>query len=60
MANDRYRFLVLEESLPEGTITEHRKARSKAKRPIDTKRRPPSDRAVIPTSARAGRAGRAA
>jgi hypothetical protein len=27
MANDRYCFLVLEESLPEGTIAEHRRAR---------------------------------
>jgi hypothetical protein len=39
MANDRYCFLVLEESLPEGTIAEHRKARRpKAKRPSPAKR----------------------
>jgi hypothetical protein len=38
MANDRYCFLVLEESLPEGTIAEHRKARRpKPKRPSPTK-----------------------
>ena len=50
MANDRYCFLVLEESLPEGTIAEHRKARRK--RPSPTKRRrQPTDQHVIQTSA---------
>jgi hypothetical protein len=53
MANDRYCFLVLEESLPEGTIAEHRKSRPKAKRPVPTQRqRLPTDRPVIQTSAR--------
>jgi hypothetical protein len=53
MANDRY-FLVLEESLPEGTIAEHRRARRpKSKRPSPTKRpRQPADQHVIRTSAR--------
>jgi hypothetical protein len=53
MANDRYFFLVLEESLPEGTIAEHRKARRpKPKRPSNTKRqRQPADQHVIQTSA---------
>ena len=40
MANDRYCSLVLEESLPEGTIAEHRKSRRpKPKRAAATKRR---------------------
>jgi hypothetical protein len=45
MANDRYCFLVLEESLPQGTIAEHRKARQpKPKRLSRTKRaRQPTD-----------------
>ena len=53
MANDRYGFLVLEESLPEGTIAEHRKARRpKPKRPSRTKRqRQLTDQHVIQTSA---------
>jgi hypothetical protein len=57
MANDRYCFLVLEESLPEGTIAEHRKARRpKPKRPSTTKRqRQPTDQHVIQTSARSRR-----
>jgi hypothetical protein len=52
MANDRYCFLVLEESLPEGTIAEHRKARRpKPKRPSPTERqRQPTDQHVIQTS----------
>ena len=32
MANDNRSFLVLEESMPDGTIAEHRRARPKAKR----------------------------
>jgi len=54
MANDRYCFLVLEESLPEGTIAEHRKARRpKLKRPGPIKRRwQLTDQHVIKTSAR--------
>jgi len=53
MANDRYCFLVLEESLPEGTIAEHRKSRAKAKRPVSPHRqRLPTDRPAIQTSAR--------
>jgi hypothetical protein len=54
MANDRHCFLVLEESLPEGTIAEHRKARRpKPKRQSPTKRqRQPTDQHVIQTSAR--------
>jgi hypothetical protein len=37
--DDRYCFLVLEESLPEGTIAEHRKSRRpKAKRLVPTRR----------------------
>jgi hypothetical protein len=54
MANDCYCFLVLEESLPEGTIAEHRKARRpKPKRPTATKRqRWPADQHLIQTSAR--------
>ena len=57
MTNDRYCFLVLEESLPEGTIAEHRKARRpKPKRPTATKRqRRPADQHVIQTSARSRR-----
>jgi hypothetical protein len=57
MANDRYCFLVLEESLPEGTIAEHRRARRpKRKRPSPTKRQgQPTDRHVIQTSARSRR-----
>jgi len=57
MTNDRYCFLVLEESLPEGTIAEHRKARRpKPKRPSSTKRqRQPTDERVIQTSARSRR-----
>jgi hypothetical protein len=39
MANDRYCFLVLEESLPEGTIAKHRKSRSKPERHSRTGRR---------------------
>jgi hypothetical protein len=57
MANDRYCFLVLEESLPEGTIAEHRKSRPKAKRRVPTQRQPlPTDRPVIQTSARSRKA----
>ena len=54
MANDRFCFLVLEESLPEGTIAEHRKARRpKAKRRSPAKRpRLPTDGPMIQTSAR--------
>ena len=52
MANDRYCFLVLEESLPEGTIAEHRKSRPKAKRPVPTQRQLPTDRPVLQASAR--------
>jgi hypothetical protein len=57
MANDRYGFLVLEESLPEGTIAEHRKARRpKPKRLSSTKRRQQAtDQRVIATSARSRR-----
>jgi hypothetical protein len=57
MANDRYCFLVLEESLPEGTIAELRKARRpKRKRPSSTRgRRQPTDQHVLQkTAARAG------
>jgi hypothetical protein len=55
--NDRYWFLVLEESLPEGTIAEHRKERRpKPKRPSPSKRqRQPTDQYVIRTSARSRR-----
>ena len=54
MAKDRYCFLVLEESLPEGTIAEHRRARrQKPKRPSPTKRQlQPTDHHVIQTSSR--------
>jgi hypothetical protein len=53
MANDRYCFLVLEESLAEGTIAEHRRSRLKAKRAVVCKRqRMLGDRPVIETSAR--------
>ena len=54
MANDRYCFLVLEESLPEGTIAQHRKARRlKLKRPGPMKRRRQlTDQHMIKTSAR--------
>jgi hypothetical protein len=54
MANDRYCFLVVEESLPEGTIAEHRKSRrAKAKRLVPTKRqRVSTDPPVLQTSAR--------
>jgi hypothetical protein len=54
MANDRYCYLVVEESLPEGTIAEHRKSRRlKAKSPVATKRqRLSTDQPVIQTSAR--------
>ena len=56
MAYDRYCFLVLEESLPEGTIAEHRKARRpKPKRSTAAKRQRPADQNVIPTSARSRR-----
>ena len=56
MANDRYCFLVLEESLSEGTIAEHRRSRLKAKRPVATKRqRAPGERPVFQTSARSRR-----
>jgi hypothetical protein len=52
MANDRYCFLVLEESLPEGTIAEHRKSRPKAKPLVPAQRqRRPTERPVIRTSA---------
>jgi hypothetical protein len=58
MAYDRYCFLVLEESLPEGTIAEHRKARRpKSKRPSPTARQQqPTDRHVVQTPARSRRA----
>jgi hypothetical protein len=54
MANDRYCFLVLEESLPQGTIAEHRKARRpKPKRLSRTKRpRQATDQHALQTSAR--------
>ena len=39
MANDRYCFLVLEESLPEGTIAQHRRSRPKAGRRVRARRR---------------------
>jgi hypothetical protein len=53
MANDRYCFLVLEESLSEGTIAEHRRSRLKANRPVATKRqRMLGGRPVIERSAR--------
>jgi len=54
MANDRYCFLVLEESLPEGTIAEHRTARRpKPKRLSRTKRqRQPANQHVVQTPAR--------
>jgi len=57
MANDRYCFLVLEESLPEGPMVEYRKSRRPhAKRPVPTKRRRlPTDQPVIQTSARSRR-----
>ena len=53
MSNDRYCFLVLEESLPQGTIAEHRRARRpKPKRLSRTKRpRQPTDQRVLQTSA---------
>jgi hypothetical protein len=56
MANDRYCYLVVEESLPEGTIAEHRKSRrAKTKRPAPTKRqRRSTDQPAIQTSARPG------
>ena len=56
MAYDRYCFVVVEESLPEGTIAELRKARRpKPKRPSPTgRRRQPTDQHVIQTSARPG------
>jgi hypothetical protein len=53
MANDRYCFLVLEESLPEGTIAEHRNSRPKVKRPVPTQRqRVLTGRPVLRSSAR--------
>jgi len=53
MANDRYSFLVVEESLPEGTIADHRRARPKGKHPVPGQvQRPPMHRHVIRTSAR--------
>ena len=57
MANDRYCFLVLEESLPEGTIAEHRRARRpKPRRPSPAKRqRQPADQHVLQTSPRSSR-----
>lgn len=57
MANNRYSFLVLEESLPEGTIAEHRRARRpKLNRPSPTKRQgQPANQHVIQTSARSRR-----
>ncbi len=39
MANDRYGFLVIEESLPEGTIAQHRNPRPKADRHVRARRR---------------------
>jgi hypothetical protein len=39
MANDRYCFIVLEESLPEGTIAQHRRSRPKAARHVRAERR---------------------
>jgi hypothetical protein len=56
MANDRYRFLVLEESLPEGTIAEHRRSRPKAKRQARAERqRSAANQPVIRAPARSGR-----
>jgi hypothetical protein len=57
MANDRYRCLVVEESLPEGTIAEHRKSRrAKAKRLVPTRRqRVSADQPAIQASARSRR-----
>jgi hypothetical protein len=57
MVNDRYCFLVLEESLPEGSMVEYRKSRRpKGKRPLPTKRRRlPADQSVNETSARSKR-----
>jgi hypothetical protein len=54
MGNDRYCFLVLEETLPEGTMVEYRKSRrAKTKRPLPTKpRRLPTDQPVVQSSAR--------
>jgi hypothetical protein len=39
MANDRYGFLVIEESLPEGTIAQHRNPRPKPDRHVRARRR---------------------
>jgi hypothetical protein len=54
MANDRYCFIVLEESLPEGTIAEHRKTRRpKPKRSgLPKRQRQLTDQHVIQPSAR--------
>jgi len=58
MADDRYNFLVLEETLPEGTIAEHRGSRAKAKRPVPAKRRlAPGDRPVTQRPPRSRKAG---
>ena len=43
MANDRYCFQVLEESLPQGTIAEHRKARRPKRKRLSLRKRPPRD-----------------
>ena len=56
MVNDRYCFLVLEESLPEGPMGEYRKSRRpKAKRLPTKRRRLPTDQSVIQTSTRSRR-----
>jgi hypothetical protein len=57
MANDRYCFMVLEESLPEGPMVVYRKSRRpKAKGPLATKRRRlRPDQAVVQTSERSRR-----
>jgi hypothetical protein len=57
MANDRYWYVVIEESLPEGTIAEHRKSRrANAKRAVPAKReRPSTDQPVLWTPAHPGR-----
>lgn len=53
MTNDRHCFLVLEESLPEGTIAEHRTSRPKAhRRSRANGRRLRTAVSVIRTSAR--------
>ena len=56
MVNDRYCFLVLEESLPEGPMVEYRKSRRpKGKRLPTKRRRLLTDQSVIQTSARSRR-----